>query len=339
MNNNIFIILGNGFSIELIEKLELSKQIDLSNLFSKGDQVVWPGTQEKGFLSYKRCQNLWTLGARSHIDKDESGLIIDNVITALNVYNFVRTNDSRNPDEELSNIYVQAYNELSTYLKHLFIHYNSLVSDSQLSAIGMPLIDYIKKRVLEGYCINIITYNYDIFLERLLYIAHIDYKVEGFHTKESNVNIIKPHGSINYSSKKRVKAKQFEIKSIFNSIECKLDELELLTSDLNIDDSLINAIIPPSGDSNRLSSGWPYELRNIIENKLNHVTEKDVAIFYGISYCHVDRMEIDRIITSLHPKTNVKYVNPYPSETFDIVLCSIFENYIHLQNSNSLMEV
>lgn len=40
MNNNIFVILGNGFSIELIGKLELSNQIDLSNLFSKGDQVV-----------------------------------------------------------------------------------------------------------------------------------------------------------------------------------------------------------------------------------------------------------------------------------------------------------
>lgn len=51
---NLILILGNGFSMDLLSHLENEKpNIDLSNLFSKGDTVLWPdGKQERGFLSY-----------------------------------------------------------------------------------------------------------------------------------------------------------------------------------------------------------------------------------------------------------------------------------------------
>jgi len=50
-------------------------------------------------------------------------------------------------------------------------------------------------------------------------------------------------------------------------------------------------------------------------------------IIYGVSYGHVDRNEIDKILTTLPYKIDVKNINPYPSETFEIVIGSIFENY------------
>ena len=43
MKKTLYIILGNGFSINLVKQLGLEEEIDLQNLFSKGDEVQWPG--------------------------------------------------------------------------------------------------------------------------------------------------------------------------------------------------------------------------------------------------------------------------------------------------------
>ena len=42
MNKTIYFIIGNGFSINLVEKLGLEKKIYLQNLFAKGDELFWP---------------------------------------------------------------------------------------------------------------------------------------------------------------------------------------------------------------------------------------------------------------------------------------------------------
>ena len=34
---NSYIVLGNGFSIDLVQKMEKAEEIDLANLFSKGN--------------------------------------------------------------------------------------------------------------------------------------------------------------------------------------------------------------------------------------------------------------------------------------------------------------
>ena len=49
----LVLILGNGLTMDLLSNLDEKKNnIDLSNLFSKGDTVVWPdGNHERGFLS------------------------------------------------------------------------------------------------------------------------------------------------------------------------------------------------------------------------------------------------------------------------------------------------
>ena len=65
---NILIILGNGFSIDLINFLNLSDKIDLINLFRFGYLVPWLENKATCFLSYKNCKNLWSLGARPYND-------------------------------------------------------------------------------------------------------------------------------------------------------------------------------------------------------------------------------------------------------------------------------
>ncbi len=59
---DLFIILGNGFSIDFLNHLKTNlpqaSDISLSNLFENGELVPWPGDNSAGFLSYKHCPNL-----------------------------------------------------------------------------------------------------------------------------------------------------------------------------------------------------------------------------------------------------------------------------------------
>ena len=55
-------------------------------------------------------------------------------------------------------------------------------------------------------------------------------------------------------------------------------------------------------------------------------------MIYGLSYDHVDRMEMDNIITQINSNVKVTYINPYPSKTLDAVLSSVFENYYQLKS-------
>jgi hypothetical protein len=335
MSNTTYVILGNGFSIGLIDLLHKGDKIDLRNLFTKGDEVVWPDTQEKGFLSRKYCKNLWTLGARTTMTAIEANKFIGDIITCLNVFNFAAfNNESLTNFRSSDNIYISAHNELSTYLKNLFIYYNSLVSDSEIENIidDISLINYISELYDHGQDIVIITYNYDIFLERLLKIKSIPFSVCGFNKRSrAKIKIIKPHGSISFVSKiKPIPNKNFEIKSTFDSVVTDINDLKL-DYYLRGDDSLVNAIIPPAGDSNRLNKGWVRDIREILKKEIMKAKEKETLIIYGLSYDHVDRIEIDEIVTTVNSEVNVKYINPDLSTTFDTVLSSIFNNYIHLK--------
>ena len=157
--------------MDLLAHLEKEKpNIDLSNLFSKGDTVLWPdGNQERGFLSYKHCPSLWNLGARPNMDKQAANDLIEDIITCANMISSANT-----PPQE-DNIYLAAYYELVAYLKHLFIQYNEQVSDRDL--LADTITDWGWLKLIQSACssdkyekIIIITYNYDIFLERLLHL-------------------------------------------------------------------------------------------------------------------------------------------------------------------------
>ncbi len=343
MANKTFIVIGNGFSINIVDILGKNNEIDLRNLFSKGDEVVWPDNNEHGFLSRKYCNSLWTLGARTTMTKEESNKFIGDIITCLNVFNYAALNNQSLTDHgNKDNIYISAHNELSTYFRNLFIYYNLKIHDYDLNKKinDIPLITYIKNEIDNNKEIIIITYNYDIFLERLLRLARIPFYIAGINRKsKSKVEIIKPHGSISFVSKKEpIQGKNFEIKSTFDSVVTSKNELKL-DYNVKVDKSLVNAIIPPAGDSNRLNKGWAYDMRKAIKDQITISGEKDNLVIYGLSYDHVDRIELDEIITTINPNVNVRYVNPDPTRTFDIVLGSIFKNYIQIKDAKMLLEV
>lgn len=168
------LILGNGFSIDLISTLGKNALVDLSNLFRNGDRVPWPANDVPGFLSQKHCPELWKLGVRPNSNKETSAKIIEDIITCANVsamFEEVTTNDKS------SNIYIGAYYELVAYLKYLFIHYNASIDDEIIKDITKSwgwskLFKNLKQnKKIEN--VIIITYNYDIFLERVLRLMGI----------------------------------------------------------------------------------------------------------------------------------------------------------------------
>lgn len=146
---NSYIVLGNGFSIDLVQKMEKAEEIDLANLFSKGEHVLYPKTNTRGFLSRKYTPDLWNLGARTYMPYEAATQLVTDVITCANVYN-LSVEKRPNEERDSSNIYIHAYSELSSYLRYLFIYYDSLVSEKDLKNIidEIELIHYIKNRVL-----------------------------------------------------------------------------------------------------------------------------------------------------------------------------------------------
>lgn len=169
IKRDILMILGNGFSIDFVKFIGKGGEINLTNLFVNGDKVPWPANNEPGFLSQFHCRELWKLGARPNIENGNAAKLIEDIITCANV-----SASSEHPSINLesSNVYIRAYHELVMYLKYLFIFYNRVISDEDLQkAIDgqwgwSQLLGHINDNE-DILSVTIVTYNYDILLERV----------------------------------------------------------------------------------------------------------------------------------------------------------------------------
>ena len=100
---------------------------------------------------------------------DAAMQLVTDVITSANVYN-LSVVKRPNEERDSSNIYIHAYSELSSYLRYLFIYYDSLVSDDDLKNIinEIELIHYIKDCLLKQKKVYIILLNHmDLLVFRL----------------------------------------------------------------------------------------------------------------------------------------------------------------------------
>lgn len=325
------LLIGNGLSIDFIRKNELSEKIDLVNLFAKGDRVHFPGLNLPGFLSPKYCKNLWTLGARPNMKPDECLSLIEDIITCANVLNKnMHITDG---------IYSNAYAELQVYLKSLFIYYNERIEKQHIESkswVWAKFLDRLYKNE-EVEKIIIISLNYDIILERVLSANNIDFVVSGFENgKTAKVEIYKPHGSISFTHKVQRDAAAYEINYALDSNDGNLVDFKQEFTNLKGLDA-VNAIVPPAGDSSRLDFAWAKEIRARIQDALKTIAENDVCIACGISYWHVDRLELDRILTSIPQKIKeFNIINPNPPNAFLAVASTLFPNTIAHTNAEIL---
>ena len=257
MNQRLLLMIGNGFTIDFLKHFGLLDDIDPSNLFRYGADVPWPGDGSPGFLSYKYCPCLWNLGARPSMEMKEASDLIEEIITCANVYGSAafsskQVSDRNNP----KNIYINAYFELLLYLRHLFVYYNNKVKTFDATKLDnwswfSFLNGAYRSRKYDQ--ISIVTYNYDIWLERVLLERNIPFYIEGFQQKiEGAIAIIKPHGSISFCHQATLpKSSFFEIK------ERDLGDINAPTSDFLVKYTDIGEIypvtplIPPAGNAQR----------------------------------------------------------------------------------------
>jgi len=329
---NYYLVLGNGFTLDFLSSIQNSTKgnIDVSNLFKNGELVPWPGNNKPGFLSYRHCPNLWTLGARPNMDKKDCVELIEDVITCANILN----KNSRSSN----NIYIKAYKELVTYLKALFIYYDKLIDVPNTDVANWGWAKFIKGLYQDPDVskIHIVTFNYDIWLERILKKLSLEFAVSNFETADKKIVIYKPHGSISFSYRTSRVPEAFEINYTSDSNDGEVKEFDLLYENLTALNT-INAIIPPAGDSNRLDFKWAKEIRDIAKDVAKNLNETDELIVCGISYWHVDRLEIDSILTSVNPKLDdIKVINPYPPKVFNAIITTLFDKVIFFNDSTPL---
>lgn len=330
MAKNYYILLGNGFTIDFLNHLS-KKDISVSNLFANGELVPWPGNGKPGFLSYRYCPNLWTLGARTNMTNEHAIELIEDIITCANILH-------RN-NKKSDNIYIKAYKELVTYLKALFVYYDNLIDIPNEDLSSWAWMNFLEKinNSPEVGKIHIVTFNYDIWLERIFKKKNIEFSLSNFENPDKKVVIYKPHGSISFSHKVKKEKDAFEIRYDSDSNDGEISEFNIEYSSLDALNS-INAIIPPAGDSSRLDFKWAKEIRETTKDIAKNLNRGDELLICGLSYWHVDRLEIDSILTSINPDIeDVKVINPYTPKVFNAIITTLFDKVIFYKNSKPLV--
>lgn len=334
----ITILIGNGVTIDLMQHLGLLSEINATNLFSCGDEVEWPNSNGfSGFLTYNNCPNLISLGITPETPAVEAAIIFEKIITCANFYSY----RSRGQGEEEKNIYIRAYLELVEYLRALFICYDKRFtnSDWKNTIETWPWYQGIKALKKKYEKINIITLNYDIYLERALQHLGEEFQISQIEKEQGKkITIFKPHGSISFvSSVEQGATSNTPDYYISYKFKDPLTPSDITTSYDHLEHKrLINTIIPPYGDSARYQQSWS---RLIIESALSGTKSSDTLLISGISYWHVDRLEVDKILLSANDDCNVIKINPRPNPIFDAVLQSRFPKYQHYRNSSILSEI
>lgn len=348
-----FIILGNGFTIDFLQYYKkfddtVLKRIDVRNLFHLGDKISTPWDNKPGFLSYKNCPSLWTLGARASSTAEESTALIEEIITCANMF-FDFVNDPKQKAKRLElatsenrSLYLKAYSELIVYLQHLFSCYDSVISENKLeeflkSDSEWGWLNFLKHIPDNKYDkIVFVTYNYDIWLERILKILKVDFFLSGFQRPNGRkIEIVKPHGSISFVPKDYT-GTSYSINYSLDYDGIPIGQLELKYDGLDKYDK--GAIIPPAGDSSRLESSapWSHKLRRRATDLALEITQNDEIVLCGISYWHVDRREIDELLINLNQDANFTFINPAPPRDLNAVLTSIFSKYVQQSSSSEI---
>lgn len=342
MAKKLLIVLGNGFTIDLIYYLrthcEQANQIDVSNFFKHGAEVIWPETNEPGFLSYKHCPHLWNLGARPNMNNEEALNLIEDIITCVNVY----ASHPKKSEIEANtyDIYFSAYLELIAYLRNLFIFYNKKFDDIPDMALEWTWAKYLKKHFDDDIYeeINIVTYCYDIWLERILNKLSVPFSINGFDNSREKIEIFKPHGSISFKHNSLSDPSMYKITYKKEIKDAPISDFLVQYEDLD-NYGLINALIPPAGEANRMQQAgdsWSGSIHSNILTKVRQMEKNDDCIICGLSYWHVDRHELDTILVNCNSSLNMKMINPTPTRAFTAVLTSLFENLVVYPNSKIL---
>jgi hypothetical protein len=329
----ILVLAGNGLSMAML-KQRPTDSVDLSNLFSMGCDVTWPATGKPGFLSYEHCPNLWSLGARQTASGKTAYDVIEQIITAVNACCLAT------PSSLEDGIYIRAYQELVAYLRHLFVHYDSVLQAENFFDAGhsSESLDWLVGAAADPAIsdIDVVTFNYDAFLERSLKSRSVLFEIPLLDPQSgAKIRIHKPHGSITFCGKTAIDKTAFAINYRNTFTEGGIDELAVQYDGLGQHFPLVG-ILPPAGESDRYRHRWIRQIWEKAISAASNLTDNDLVVIYGLSYWYVDRKEIDILLGELPRKARVVSINPNPHPHFEAVCCSLFKSYQSYANPKHL---
>jgi hypothetical protein len=328
MAKKLFLVIGNGFSIDFIRYIGRHDDIDVINLFNYGADVPWPVTGTPGFLSRKHCPNLWSLGARPAMDGAEGLALIEDIITCANIDASKRHSGGVSNQ---SNIYGMAYKELVQYLRHLFVYYNCAIPDIPDSIEDWKWARYLMNCVnSDEYSeITIVSYNYDCWLERVFQKIGIPFKIGLIDANNHGIKItlIKPHGSITFIHKTSLDMESYSVGYERDLWDGSIGDFTAEYNNL-ARNHLVTALIPPAGESGRFQHAWSTQLRTEAKSRAAQMSVSDEIMVCGMSYWHVDRAELDELFNSFNSQIEIALVNPRPSRTLTAVLTSSFPKFV-----------
>ena len=227
------------------------------------------------------------------------------------------------------------------YLRHLFSCYDAAIDNIQLKEFldgsdwgWIKFFFYLSSGKYNK--VTVVTYNYDIWLERILKVLGIPFGIDGFDSGDDKlIEIIKPHGSISFIPK-GARTTTYAISYSLDFEGIPIDQLELTYDDLTHVER--GVIIPPAGDSIRLetTAPWSQYLRNKAREMALEINENDEVVLCGISYWYVDRRELDTLLINLNQDVNFTFINPAPPRDLNAVLISIFKNYVQQSSSSEI---
>ena len=334
---NVYLILGNGFSIDLMHHIKKQDDIALSNLFKNGEKVKWSADEKSGFLSYKYTPALWRLGARPTSSGEETIKIIENILTSTNVFSSLELKKRPTSINNYNGIYLKAYNELLAYLRSLFIHYDDEVNITLKKVEAWVWTAFLLSlnNNADVDKVIIITYNYDVLLERVLRKNKIGFSTYLGDGCTEKFEIYKPHGSISFIHDITSPIDAFTIRDDFEHEDAEISEFKIRYNKLTCNPKSL-PLIPPAGQSSRYPNSWATKIRTRIVERVKESTNDDIVIISGLSYWSVDREEIDEILVNFNLDADVSIVNPNPPEDFLSVITTLFKNVTHYPDSKSI---
>lgn len=330
-------VLGNGFSMDLFNHLGKSTDYPLGNLISYGDKLCWPSNGRSAFISFRNTPNFWLLGVRSSNSNEKNTKIIENIITCANAMYMKKGKDGLRSKNKKGEVYRNAYKELVSFLKFLFIQF-----DEEVVFERKDIENWHWARVFKAISeneeveeVNIITFNYDLWVEKVLNAMGVDFRVTVIENDGGGkFSITKPHGSISFIHKASSDILEFNINynNEISILEGGEDDFEYSMENLRRHSPII-PLIPPAGDSSRFALTWAGKLKAEANRIAEDINENDKVVLCGLSYWHVDRNEIDEILLGINSQCEISYINPNPPEALDAVLTSLFDNYEHYISS------
>ena len=336
MTRDILLIVGNGLTIDTLQRSKFDKEFDCKKIFSW--DVKCPSNPNKKFFQYKFLPDIRkyyksVLDTRktfkNHFENSFGFNDFDVIEVSLSYFDkiywkseidyckdkFSRLNYIQNYSNPGINTLLREKIKYEIQFEHFINQAYVLLQNTiengnifnKLETNFMTWIDRYKSNVA-----LIISYNYDLTLENILEVLGIRFYRLGTAdiNYDNGIPIWKPHGSIDFYQKVWVKRILYPLKSSwYRNYSDKTDILP--KNDWMMPRNQVDIVLPTQkSDTFCYSfniSGW-----DRFNQQKNGISE---IFYYGLSYDYPDRNEIDGLL-SISKKWKIRIINPSPPGAF-----------------------